>query len=96
MFIHAPVKLIDEHKHLGIILDKQLSFTSHITSKLSIVREGIGTLLRLRKYLPRTTLAQIYKTIIRPHLEYGDIIFHQPPRKKEFTFDTHLKPHAKS
>ena len=92
MFNNVPVKLVDEHKHLGIILDKQLSFTSNINSKLSIARKGIGTILRLRKYLPRTTLEQIFKMIIQPHLEYGDVIFHQPPRTKEFSFDTHLKP----
>ena len=55
MFNNVPVKLLDEHKHLGIILDKQLSFTSHINSKLSIARKGIGTILRLSTYLPRTT-----------------------------------------
>ena len=92
MFNNVPVRLLEEHKHLGIILDKQLTFTSHINSKLSIARKGIGTILRLRKYLPRTTLEQIFKTIIRPHLEYGDIIFQQPPGTKDFSFDTHLKP----
>ena len=35
MFNNIPVKLVNEHKHLGIILDKQLSFTNHINSKLS-------------------------------------------------------------
>ena len=91
MFNNVPVKLVAEHKHLGINLDKQLSFVSHIVSKLKIARKGIGTILRLRKYLPRNTLEQIFKTIIRPHIEYGDIIFHQPPRTNEFSFDTHLK-----
>ena len=38
MFNNVPVKLVDEHKYLGIILDKQLSFASHINSKLSIAR----------------------------------------------------------
>ena len=89
---NSTVKLVDEHKQLGIILDKKLSFTSHIYSKLSIARKGIGTILRLRKYLPRNILEQIFKTIVRPHLEYGDIIFHQPPTTKDFSFDTHLKP----
>ena len=88
MFNNIPVKLVNEHKHRGIILDKQLSFTSHINSKLSIARRGLGIILRLLKYLPRITLEHIFKTFIRPHLEYGDIIFHQPPRTKEFSFDT--------
>ena len=92
MFNNIPVKLVNKHKHLVIILDKQLSFTSHINSKLSIARRGLGIISRLRKYLPRITLELIFKTFIRPHLEYGDIIFHQPPRTKEFSFETHLKP----
>ena len=91
MFHNIPVKLENEHKHLGIILDKQLSFTSYINSKLSIARRGLGIISRLRKYLPRITLELIFKTFIRPHLGYGDIIFQQPPRTKEFSFDTHLK-----
>jgi hypothetical protein len=79
MFNNVPVKLVDEHKHLGIILDKQLSFTSHINSRLSIAQKGIGSVLRLRKYFPRTSLER-------------DIIFHQPLTTKEFSVGTHLKP----
>ena len=30
MFNNILAKLVNEHKHLGIILDKQLYFTSHI------------------------------------------------------------------
>ena len=67
MFNNIPVKLVNEHKHLGIILNKQLSFTSH--SKLSIARRGLGIISRLRKYLPIITLEPIFKTFIRPHLE---------------------------
>ena len=92
MFNNIPIKLVNEHKHLGIILDKQLSFTSHINSKLSIARRGLGIISRLRKYLPRITIKLIFKPFIRPYLEYGVIIFHQLPRTKEFSFDTHLKP----
>ena len=92
MFNNVPVKFVDEHKHLEIILDKQLSFTSHINYKLSIARRGLRNILRHRKYLPRTTLELIFKTIIRPHLEYGDIIFHRPPKTTAFSFDTQLKP----
>ena len=92
MFNNIPVKLVNEHKHLGIILDKQLSFTSHINCKLSIARRGLGIISRLRKYLPRITIKLVFKTFIRPHLECGDIIFHQSPRTKEFSFDTHPKP----
>ena len=39
MFNNVPVKLLDEHKHLGIILEKQFPFTSHINSKRSIAEK---------------------------------------------------------
>ena len=41
LFNNRSVNFVDEHKHFGIILDKQLSFTSHINSKLSIARRGL-------------------------------------------------------
>ena len=39
----------------------------------------------MSKYAPRFTLEQIYKSYVRPHLEYGDIIFHQPPMEIDET-----------
>ena len=33
---------------------------------------------RLYDYLPRLTLVNIYKAFIRPHLNYGDIIYDNP------------------
>ena len=29
-------------------------------------------------YLPRQSLLNIYKSFIRPHLDYGDVIYDQP------------------
>ena len=33
---------------------------------------------RLYHYLPRKSIVQIYKSFIRPHLDYCDIIYHRP------------------
>ena len=33
----------------------------------------------MSKYAPRSTLDQVYKSHVRSHLEYCDVIFHQPP-----------------
>ena len=46
--------------------------------KIARARQGIGLIKKLRSYLPIRTLEQIYKTIVRPHLDYCDIIFHRP------------------
>ena len=40
--------------------------------------KGIGLLRKLRSILTRTSLLTIYKSFIRPHLDYGDIVYDQP------------------
>ena len=39
---------------------------------------GVGKIKRLRDILPRDSLVTIYKLFIRPHLDYGDVIYDQP------------------
>ena len=77
-FNNAPVVRVDEHKHLGIILDTKLSFSTHIKAAISKTRKGIGLLKYLSKYLPRHTLNDLYKLYVQPHLEHGDLIYHFP------------------
>ncbi len=56
IFNNIPVKKVNEHKHLGIVLDSKLSFSSHIKSAIAKTRRGIGLLKYLSNYLPRNTL----------------------------------------
>ena len=85
LFNNIPVKKVSEHKHLGIILDSKLSFSAHIKSAISKSRKGIGLLKYLSKYLPRHTLNELYKLYVRPHLDYGDVIYHIPEKVCEFS-----------
>ena len=68
----------ESHKHLGLILDKKLTFNHHLKEKISKANKGIGLITRLRAYLPRHTLMCIYKSFVRPHLDYGDIVYDNP------------------
>ena len=56
LFNDLSVMKVDEHKHLGIILDSKLSFSAHIHAVITRSRKGIGMLKFLSKYLPRNTL----------------------------------------
>ena len=84
LFNKIPVKKVEEHKHLGIILDSKLSLSVHIKSAISKTRKGIGLLKYLSNYLPRHTLNELYKLYVRPHLDYGDVIYHTPAKVCEF------------
>ena len=44
---------------------------------LNKVNKTIGLLRKLQNVLPRSALLTIYKSFIRPHLDYGDIIYDQ-------------------
>ena len=68
LFNGNEVSKVNEHKHLGLILDKKLSFEKHINEKFIKAKKIIGIIKHLSNYLP----------IVRPHLDYCDIIYHIP------------------
>ena len=86
-FNGIPVKTVVETKHLGMIIDKKLSFESHVTEKIKKANKGIGVMKQLYRYVPRTALEIIYKLYVRPHLDYGDVVYHIPD-KNSATFDS--------
>ena len=65
-------------KHLGLILDKELTFNDHIASKLTTVNKLAITLRKIYLYMSRKSLVTIYKSSVRLHLAYADIIFDKP------------------
>ena len=77
-FNDAEVVRVNEHKHLGLILDSKLSFSQHVNEKIKIARKGLGVIKYLSSYLPKKTLELIYKLFIRSHFDYCDVIYHVP------------------
>jgi len=63
-----------------LILDEKLSFRSHVNEKITKTKKIIGMIRHLSKYLPIKTLVLMYKSLVRPHFDYGDVIFHIPPQ----------------
>ena len=53
-------------------------------------KKPIGIIKHLNSFLPLKTLQQMYKSLVRPHLEYCDVVFHLPPIVKERPFQMHL------
>ena len=58
-------------------LDQKLNFEEHLENILNKVNKGIGILRKLRNVLQRPLLLTIYKSFIRPHLDYGDVVYDQ-------------------
>ena len=64
-------------KHLGMFPDSKLNFSEHLKTIFQKTNKTIGLLRKLQTLLPRAPLITIYKSFIRPHLDYGDMIYDQ-------------------
>ena len=69
------VEKVQTQKHLGLKLDKKLSFKEQFKDKFAKVNRGIEILKKLSGFLPRHSLITLDKSFIRPHLDYDDIIY---------------------
>ena len=65
------------------MLDEKLNFSEHINEKLKQVTKSINLSRKLNLTLPRSSLLIIYKSFIRPHLDYADIVYNQPNHPSE-------------
>ena len=69
------LKRKNTQKHLGLYLDAKLIFSKYINEKIKKAAESISVIKKLNVTLPLSSLLAIQKSLIRPHLNYGDVIY---------------------
>ena len=74
-FNDNPVHQVQLQKHLGLFLDLKLSFDEHIQCILIKTCKIIGLIRKLQLIIPRAALLTIYKSFLRPHLDYMEVIY---------------------
>ena len=60
-----------------MILGNKLNLQEHLKNISNKVNKSNGLLRKLQKILPRGPLLTIYKSFVRPHLDYDDVIYNQ-------------------
>ena len=63
---------------MDLVLENKLTFKRYYKDKLNKVYFGAGKIKTFRDILPRDSLVTIYKSFMRPHLDYGDVIYDHP------------------
>ena len=58
-----------------MFLDSKLDFDEYVRGVFDKTSKSVGPIRKLWNFLPRPSLLQIYKSFVRPHLDYGDIIY---------------------
>ena len=62
-------------KHLGLFLDARLDFSKHITEAIRKASQVLSLMKYLSKYVSRKLLSLCYNLYVRPHLDYGYVIY---------------------
>lgn len=65
----------DNHKHLGLTIQSNLKWDSHINAIASKVTMLLSCLNSFKYRLGRKALETMYKSFILPHFDYADIIW---------------------
>jgi len=69
-------------KDLGVTIDDKLKFSDHINQCVSKANRVLGCLRHTFKHMTPEIFLQLYKALIRPHLEYASCIW-SPHLKKD-------------
>ena len=71
----AVLPQMSSHRHLGLVLNESLSWSSHVDAVVLKASQQLGLLFRLRSQLPRLVLRDLYTIGIRPVLEYALVVW---------------------
>ena len=77
LFNNNNISQVNFQAHLGVILEVKLTFDEHLKKVFNKANKTRGLLRKLYNLLPRRVLATIYKSCIRPRLDYGDVLYDQ-------------------
>ena len=62
---------VDAIKDLGVTFDGKLKFANHICEKVNKAYSTLGIIKRNFQYLSDECFVTLYKSVVRPHLEYA-------------------------
>ena len=77
---HKPLNNVSRYTYLGVDIDYSLSFDSMVESIYKKANRKLYTFKLIRQYITNDVACIIYKTCIRPILEYADFFGGQLPK----------------
>ena len=80
---NSKLKRVDVIKFLGLLIDPALNWSSHISKMKTTVSKTVGILYKIKDFVPKHILHNLYNTLIVTHLNYCNIVWGN-------TYSTHL------
>ena len=68
------ISTVHHYEYLGILLDDKLAMNDYLDTMWKKTNSKLGILAKIRRFISEKTAVRIYKTMIRPHLDYIDFV----------------------
>ena len=78
---------VTPEKDLGVIMDTSWKFTEHINNKVNKANRNVGLIFRTFTYMDTGMFLNLYKSIVRPHLEYATTVWSPIYKKDKITIE---------
>lgn len=79
---------VEQTKYLGVTIESNLKFSSHIANKINTAKWHLGLIKRGLHWAPKSAKLLAYKSLCRPHLEYASALW--DPHTKSDTYKLEL------
>ena len=71
----VKVQKVTSEKDLGVTFDQKLKFTEHINNKVNKANRNVGLIFRTFTFMDKNMFLNLFKSVVRPHLEYASTIW---------------------
>ena len=71
LYDEVPVKIVNEFKYLGVVLDSKFDFHAHIQLIENKISRAVGIISKLKHIFPSDALLKLYYSLLHPYLLYG-------------------------
>lgn len=75
VFGDIPIKRVDDHKHLGLYISQNFTWSHHIDCTIVKASKRLHLINQVKYLLPRRSLCSLYRNMVLPIIEYCDVIY---------------------
>ena len=72
---NVPLDFVLSYKYFGITIDQSIHFNLHVNQLIKTISYKLFLLQKLKSYITCNAAIQIYKSMVIPYFDYGDIVY---------------------